>query len=55
MEKKPEEAPQMQDQPIAPVKEAMADFISLMAETNISEEKFEEIIDIIAKAQKENK
>ena len=55
MEKKPKEAPQMQEQPIAPVKEAMADFISLMASTNISEEKFEEIIDIIANAKKENK
>lgn len=53
MEKKPEEAPQMQEQPIAPVKEAMADFISLMAEADISEEKFEEIIDIIVKAKKE--
>lgn len=54
MEKKPEEAPQMQEQPIAPVKEAMADFISLMAETNISEEKFEEILDLLVKAQKAN-
>lgn len=55
LEKKPEEAPQMQEQPIAPVKEALAEFVSLMASTNISEEKFEEIIDIISKAKKENK
>ena len=37
------------------VSEAISDFISLMASTNISEEKFEEIIDIIAAAKKENK
>lgn len=55
MEKKPKEAPQMQEQPIAPVKEAMANFISLMASTNISEEAFEEIIDMIVKAKKEDK
>ena len=55
MEKKPAEPEHMQKQPIAPVKEAMADFISLMASTNITEEAFEEIIDIIAKAKKENK
>ena len=55
MEKKPAEPEHMQKQPIAPVKEAMSDFISLMASTNISEEAFEEIIDIIAKAKKENK
>lgn len=36
------------------VKEALADFVSLMADTNISEKVFEEIIDIIAKS-KENK
>ena len=55
MEKKPAEPEHMQKQPIAPVKEALSDFISLMAETNISEEKFEEIIDIIAKAKREAK
>ena len=55
LEKKPEEAPQMQEQPIAPVKEAMADFISLMASTNISEEAFGEILDMLVKAKKENK
>ena len=36
------------------VKEALADFVTLMASTNISEEAFEEIIDIIAEAE-ENK
>lgn len=34
--------------------EAMSDFISLMAMTNISEEAFEEIIDLLVKAQKAN-
>ena len=53
LEKKPKEAPQMQKQPIVPMKEAISDFISLMAMTNISEEAFEEIIDIIVKAKKE--
>ena len=38
-----------------PVKEALADFVSLMANTNISEKSFEEIIDIIANAKKEDK
>lgn len=38
-----------------PVKEALADFVNLMAETNIKEEAFEQIIDMIAKAKKENK
>lgn len=56
MAEKPKEAPQMQEQPIAPVQkektnEALADFVSLMASTNITEEAFEEIIDIIAKAK----
>ena len=37
-----------------PVKEALVDFVSLMANSNISEEAFEEIIDIIAKAEKGN-
>lgn len=36
------------------VKEALTDFVSLMADTNISEKAFEEIIDMIAKS-KENK
>lgn len=45
--KKPEEAPQMQKQPIAPVKESLADFIKLMADSNISEEAFSEILDMI--------
>ena len=56
MAEKPKEASQMQEQPIAPVKkektnEALADFVSLMASTNITEEAFEEIIDMIAKAK----
>ena len=60
MAEKPKEAPQMQEQPIAPVQkektnEALADFVSLMASTNITEEAFEEIIDMIAKAKKEVK
>ena len=59
MAEKPEEAPQMQEQPIAPEKEkaneALADFVSLMASTNISEEAFEQIIDTIAAAKKEEK
>ena len=60
MAEKPAESKQMQEQPIAPVQkekanEALADFVSLMASTNISEEAFEEIIDAIAKAKKENK
>ena len=40
-----------------PVKtnEALADFVSLMASTNISEEVFEQIVDMIAKAKKEEK
>ena len=60
LEKKPAEPEHMQEQPIAPVgkkeaNEALADFVSLMASTNISEEAFEEIIDAITKAKKENK
>ena len=60
LEKKPEEAPQQQEQPIAPVEkektnEALADFVSLMADTNISEEVFSEILDIMAKSIKETK
>ena len=60
MAEKPKEAPQMQEQPIAPVKkektnEALADFVNLMASTNISEDKFSEILDIIAASKKENK
>ena len=47
MAEKPEEAPQMQEQPIAPVKESLVDFISLMAESNISDEAFSDIIDTI--------
>ena len=35
--------------------EALADFVSLMADTNISEKAFEEVIDIIAKSKKEDK
>jgi hypothetical protein len=50
----------MQEQPIAPVQkekanEALVDFVNLMASTNISEEKFEEILDLIAASKKENK
>lgn len=60
MAEKPKEAPQMQEQPIAPVQkekanEALVDFVSLMASTNISEDKFSEILDIIAASKKENK
>lgn len=60
MAEKPKEAPQMQEQPIAPVQkekanEALVDFVNLMASTNISEEKFGEILDIIAASKKENK
>ena len=55
MEKRPAEPEHMQEQPIAPVKEAISDFISLMASTNISEETFEEIVDMIVAAKKENK
>lgn len=47
IEKKPEEAPQMQEQPIAPVKESLVDFIKLMADSNISEETFSEVLDMI--------
>ena len=47
MEKKPEEAPQMQKQPIAPIKESLPKFIELMANSNISEKSFEEILDMI--------
>lgn len=35
--------------------EALVDFVNLMASTNISEEKFGEILDIIAASKKENK
>ena len=56
MAEKSKEAPQMQEQPIAQQKEktneALADFVKLMASTNISEEVFEQIIDTIAKAKK---
>lgn len=60
MAEKPAEAPQMQEQPIAPVQkektnEALVDFVNLMASTNISEDKFSEILDIIAASKKENK
>ena len=60
MAEKPKEAPQMQEQPIAPVQkektnEALVDFVNLMASTNISEDKFSEILDIIAASKKENK
>ena len=57
LEKKPAESKQMQEQPIAPVdkkekaNESLVDFVSLMASTNISEEAFEEIIDMIANAK----
>ena len=47
MEKKSEEAPQMQKQPIAPVKESLVDFVKLMADSNISEEAFSEVLDMI--------
>ena len=47
LEKKPAESPQMQKQPIAPVKESLADFVSLLIDSNISEEAFEEILDMI--------
>jgi hypothetical protein len=61
MAEKPAEPEHMQEQPIAPVdkkeaNEALADFVSLMASTNISEEVFEQIIDTIAASKKgENK
>ena len=60
MAEKPKEAPQMQEQPIAPVQkekanEALVDFVNLMASTDISEDKFSEILDIIAASKKENK
>jgi hypothetical protein len=61
MAEKPAEPEHMQEQPIAPVdkkgaNEALADFVSLMASTNISEDKFSEIIDLIAASKKgENK
>ena len=60
IEKKPEEAPQMQEQPIAPVQETeegdkkkqlkkavIPAFLKIVAESNISEEAFEEILDIL--------
>ena len=56
MEKKPEEAPQQQEQPIAPVQEdkkkqfkkaAIPAFLKIVAESNISEKAFEEIIDML--------
>ena len=37
----------MQEQPIAPVKESLVDFIKLMADSNISEETFSEVLDMI--------
>lgn len=60
MAEKSAEAPQMQEQPIAPVQkekanEALVDFVNLMASTNISEDKFSEILDIISASKKENK
>ena len=60
MAENPKEAPQMQEQPIAPVQkeqanEALVDIVNLMASTNISEDKFSEILDIIAASKKENK
>ena len=60
MAEKPAESKQMQEQPIAPVdkkeaNEALVDFVKLMASTNISEDKFSEILDIIAASKKENK
>ena len=60
MAEKPAESKQMQEQPIAPVQkekanEALVDFVNLMASTNISEDKFSEILDIIAASKKENK
>lgn len=56
MAEKPAEPEHMQEQPIVPPKkektnEALAEFVSLMASTNISEEAFEQIIDTIAKAK----
>lgn len=58
MDKKPEEAPQMQEQPIAPVKEeaneALVELISTLADSDISEEVFEEIIDTLTAAKKGN-
>ena len=58
MEKKSKEAPQMQEQPIAPVEEAKKEnktdkkvaipaFLAVMAESNISAEALSEIIDMI--------
>jgi hypothetical protein len=35
--------------------EALADFVNLMADTNISEKAFEEIVDMISKVKKESK
>ena len=59
MAEKPAEPEHMQEQPIAQEKEkaneALVNFVSLMASTNISEEAFEAIIDTIAKAKKEAK
>lgn len=60
MAEKSAESKQMQEQPIAPVQkekanEALVDFVNLMASTNISEDKFSEILDIIAASKKENK
>lgn len=60
MAEKPAESKQMQEQPIAPVQkekanEALVDFVNLMASTNISEDKFSEILDIIAASKKGNK
>jgi hypothetical protein len=60
MAEKPAESKQMQEQPIAPVQkekanEALVDFVNLMASTNITEEAFEEIIDIIVNSKKEVK
>ena len=57
MAEKPAESKQMQEQPIAPVQkekanEALVDFVNLMASTNISEEKFSEILDLIAASKK---
>lgn len=56
VEKEPEEAPQQQEQPIAPVQEdkkkqlkkaAIPAFLKIVAESNISEKAFEEIIDML--------
>lgn len=52
---KEEKAPKQEGKPEKPVNEALVDFIKLLVESNISEEKIDEIIDIVSEGCKGNK